>query len=294
MDSDRTASTVELPDGRMLGYAEYGAVDGAALLLFHGLPGSRLAVEELWPADGPGLVRIIAPDRPGMGLSDFQPGRRFADWAADVAALADALGLPRFAVAGFSGGGPHALAVAHALPGRVTVAGCVSGSGRFDDPESSAGLNRTNRLLTFVARRAPVLLKPVARAQARAVAKDPGRIFDSSAKDPLMSPADRRDLADPRSRRLFIAHATEPFRQGPAGVAHEIRMCFTRWDFDPAEIRVPVHLWHGDADSYVPVAMARRIAQRIPEAELTVYPDEGHMCPVRHWDEIRDTLLGHS
>lgn len=112
------ARTMKLPDGRTLGYAEYGPKDAPALFLFHGLPGSRLAVEELWPgpsaatttasatsegdtrdADGsdggPGQVRVIAPDRPGMGLSDHQPGRRISDWAADVAALADALELSR-------------------------------------------------------------------------------------------------------------------------------------------------------------------------------------------------------
>ncbi|MGH3256168.1 MAG: alpha/beta fold hydrolase [Streptosporangiaceae bacterium] len=110
----------------MLGYAEYGPAAGPPLFLFHGLPGSRLAVPEMWPED-PVAVRVIAPDRPGVGSSAFQPGRRLTDWAADIGQLADSLGMERFLVAGFSGGGPHALAVAHSLPDRVIAAGSISG-----------------------------------------------------------------------------------------------------------------------------------------------------------------------
>jgi pimeloyl-ACP methyl ester carboxylesterase len=86
--------------------------------------GSRLAAPEKWPGE-PSTVRVIAPDRPGMGTSTFEPARRLTDWADDVRQLADSVGLPRFVLAGFSGGGPHALAVAHGLPDRVIAAGCI-------------------------------------------------------------------------------------------------------------------------------------------------------------------------
>ena len=112
---------IHLSDGRILGYAEFGSNAGTPIFLFHGLPGSRLAIPEMWPEE-PASVRVIAPDRPGVGLSTFQPGRRLSAWADDIRQLADALSVERFIVAGFSGGGPHALAVAHGLPDRVIAA----------------------------------------------------------------------------------------------------------------------------------------------------------------------------
>ena len=109
--------TILLQDGRRLGYDEYGPPDGKPLFYFHGTPSSR----KDWPALGnQGLpeklgVRVIVADRPGMGLSDFQPERRIADWPADVVALADTLELERFSVLGYSGGGPYAVACAHTM-----------------------------------------------------------------------------------------------------------------------------------------------------------------------------------
>ena len=292
MASDRSRREVRLPDGRVVSYAEYGSLDGPALFLFHGLPGSRLAVEDLWPgADGPGAVRVIAPDRPGMGRSDFQPGRRLTDYAADIAALADELGLERFRVAGFSGGGPHALAVAHGLPERVIAAGCIAGSGQFDDPHATAGLNRANLMIARLARSAPPALRQMVRMHARAMVKDPVRVYDRGTRDKGLAAADRVAMAEPRTRRLATAAAPEAFHQGTQGVVHEIQISFGAWGFDLAAIRVPVHLWHGDADTNVPVTMARRIAQLVPGAQLTEYPGEGHLFSARHWDEIIGALI---
>ena len=283
---------MRLPDGRVVSYAEYGALEGPVLFLFHGLPGSRLAVEDLWPdPDGPGAVRVIAPDRPGMGRSDFQPGRRLTGYAADIAALADELGLERFSVAGFSGGGPHALAVAHGLPDRVIAAGCLGGSGQFDDPHATEGLNRANLMIARLARTAPPALRLILAMHARSIAKDPVRVYDRSARDTGIAAADRVAMADPRARRLATAAAAEAFRQGTRGAVQEARICFTAWGFDPATIKVPVHVWHGETDTNVPVAMARRIADLVPGARLTIYPQEGHLFVASHWDEIISTLV---
>src|SRR5512140_2188131 len=104
----QTEQNITLPDGRKLAYAEYGDPDGKPVIYCHGNPGSRLDPKML---DLQLLrkfhVRIIAPDRPGMGGSDFLPGRKISDWPADVTALADGLHLDRFAILGISGGGPY-------------------------------------------------------------------------------------------------------------------------------------------------------------------------------------------
>jgi pimeloyl-ACP methyl ester carboxylesterase len=109
---DSADRTLRLGDGRRLGYAERGDPGGRPLLYFHGWPGARV---EARLADEPAKaagVRLVALDRPGMGFSDFQRGRTFVDWSADVVEVADALQLDRFAVLGISGGGPYAAACA--------------------------------------------------------------------------------------------------------------------------------------------------------------------------------------
>jgi pimeloyl-ACP methyl ester carboxylesterase len=120
---------VPLPDGRRVVIASHGDPRGWPLFLFHGIPVSRLGHEFTdAPAKERG-VRVLYPDRPGIGLSDPRPGRTIYSYADDVAAMADALGLERFAVAGLSGGGPYALACGAKLPERVTAVGVMAGVG---------------------------------------------------------------------------------------------------------------------------------------------------------------------
>src|SRR5947209_14262034 len=118
----RLDQTVDLPDGRRLGYAEVGEPRGKPVLYFHGVPGSRLdfTAARCDEALRAVAVRFIGADRPGFGLSDKKPGRGHADWPADVSALADSLELDRFAVLGYSRGGPYALACAALIPERLT------------------------------------------------------------------------------------------------------------------------------------------------------------------------------
>src|SRR5262245_24684441 len=103
----RPDNVIRLKDGRLLGYAEYGASSGAPVIFFHGMPGARVEGALAHEAAARANVRLIVPDRPGYGLSDFQPRRRIIDWQRDVAELADALSLERFGVGGISGGGPY-------------------------------------------------------------------------------------------------------------------------------------------------------------------------------------------
>ena len=288
--SARLDQVIRLADGRVLGYAENGPDAGPSLFLFHGLPGSRLAVREMWPED-PVAVRVIAPDRPGAGASAFQPGRRLTDWADDVRQLADSLGIERFLVAGYSGGGPHALAVAHGLPGRVIAAGSIAGAGPLDTPDALSGMNRVNRLIFTLARTAPALLRLVVAQHAYGAKRHPAKVLEKAARDRSLPEADRQAMTRPRLREQMIAAAPEAFRQGVRGVVHEARICAQPWGFDPAAIKPPVRIWHGDQDANVPVAMARHLAARIPDSSLTIYPGEGHLIVPVHWDEILAALL---
>ncbi len=107
MDDKSKNRRIKLRDGRALGYAEFGSPEGEPVFYFHGFPNSRVDWLISDPDDAAGALntRIIAPDRPGYGLSDYQRGRKLLDWPQDVLELANALQIDKFAVLGISGGG---------------------------------------------------------------------------------------------------------------------------------------------------------------------------------------------
>jgi pimeloyl-ACP methyl ester carboxylesterase len=146
---------ISLRDGRTLGYAEYGDPGGKPVFFFHGLPGSR---RQRHPDDSIAIefgARIIAIDRPGYGLSDFQQGRKLLDWPDDVAQLADSLRIDRFVAIGLSGGGPYLLACAYKMPERITSATVISGMGPIDDPDAVKSMLPSMRLGLGIAPKVP-------------------------------------------------------------------------------------------------------------------------------------------
>jgi pimeloyl-ACP methyl ester carboxylesterase len=286
----RLNQAVVLADGRSLGYAEYGDPKQPPLFVFHGLPGSRLDIPEMWD-ETPSNVRIIAPDRPGVGLSTFQPHRRFTDWSDDIRQLADSLGIERFLVAGFSGGGPHALAVAHGLRERVIAAASISGAGMFTSAEDRKGMNPVNRLIFAVARRTPAALWLIAAPHARQVRRNPTKVIDKAALDKHVPLADREVMSDPRTREKMIDASPEMFRQGVRGFIQEAHLAASPWGFDPGEIAAPVSFWHGESDTNVPVHSIELLAGTIAGGTMTIYPGEGHLIVPRHWNHIVDKLL---
>jgi pimeloyl-ACP methyl ester carboxylesterase len=279
---------LRLPDGRRLGYAEYGARDGRPLLFFHGTPGACCMAgfaEALAQQQG---IRIIAPERPGFGRSDFQERRRIGQWADDVAALADALALDRFAVAGVSGGGPYVAACASKLPDRVRVAGIVSGMGPLDEPRVKAAVGVGHRATFGLIRQTPWLGRAVLALAALAMRHVPQHVLDPMAM--LVPVSDRAILARPEVRAALVDDLIEGLRAGGRGAVHELVLFSRPWDFPPEEIRVPVHLWHGEADIQVPVAIARRLAARIPTCRARFVPGAGHFWLFDHCAEVLATL----
>ena len=278
-----------LHDGRRLGYSEFGAPRGRPVLYCHGFPASRvegrLAQEAALQVD----ARLIAPDRPGYGLSDFQPNRRIADWPRDIAALADALGLDRFALLGISGGAPYVIACAGAVPERLTAIGIVCGLGRADRSEHTADMNWIARASFAAARAVPALSRLFTRTLAPALRSCPSLILKLLAA--RLPQADREVLSRPELFRVFADSFREALRQGGRGVALDLTLYAQPWETAVEAIRVPCHLWHGEQDTTVPVAMGRRLAAALPRCSARFYPDEGHFSlPVRNLAEILATL----
>jgi pimeloyl-ACP methyl ester carboxylesterase len=272
-----------LRDGRNLSFADYGDPEGSPILFFHGFPGSRFDGEYAGRVAGGMGIRLIAPDRPGMGRSAHMPHRRLLDWPADVEQLADALGLSTFGVLGYSGGGPHALACAYRISHRLASVGVLSSVSPVTEPGAMDGMNRSNVLIFRLSRRLPWLLSLIYRLNSRV---DGMRLMEAAMKQ-LPEP----DRAVMRDRAVLDAVAKdykEAFRQGPAGVVYEGGLYATDWGFRLTDVTMPVGLWHGEKDTNAPVQMGRYLARMIPTCHATFYPDEGHLSIMTH--HIGDVL----
>jgi pimeloyl-ACP methyl ester carboxylesterase len=288
--TDLLSQSFRLPDGRTLAYAEYGAPDGKPVFYFHGLPGSRL---DLTILDGEDLenagIRMIAPDRPGMGGSDFQPGRGFSQWPADLVTFADRLGLGKFAVWGISGGGGYVSACARFIPDRLSAAVIVSGAGRMDSPEARAGLPVMGWLIWWLAARSARLVELLLNLTKPRNLGDPVKIRQQLKR--TMPPGEAAFFEKPGRLEAFMASTVECVRPGVHGMAWDTHLCARPRDFRLEEICFPVRLLHGEADLNVPVAVARKVAAAIPGCMATFYPGEGHLSLLaNHLDEVFLTL----
>jgi pimeloyl-ACP methyl ester carboxylesterase len=280
---------LNLADARTLSYAEYGDPQGQPLMYFHGWPSSRLEAEMV---DAPARrhhLRIIAPDRPGFGRSDFQSGRRLIDWPADVIELANELGLDRFSILGPSGGGPYAAVCAWKIPERLRSVGIVSGQSPTDDPSVLAGMRPLNRRLALIGRWAPWLFRPLSWPVIRALKREPDGYLARLMSD-LPEP-DRKVMVRAEIRKPLQNGALEAFRNGSRGAALENALYARPWGFDLGAITMEVHLWYGELDLNVPPAMGRYLASAIPNCHARFYPNEGHLSVfVNHMDEILQTV----
>lgn len=269
-----TSDQISLDDGRTLAYTEYGDSQGRPILYFHGSPSSRVEAALLEPTAISLNVRVIAPDRPGFGGSQFKPSRSFEDWPGDVIELADALELDRFSILGVSGGGPYVAVCALKIPQRLSLAGIVSGLGPADAPGAVDSMRRQNRQLLQLGRRAPWLVRILFWLTARAMKRNPDRVFDRMAAE-LPQP-DQAVLAQVEFREYLRAAVLEAFRPGTRGAALETALYARPWGFRLQDIKKEVHLWQGELDVNVSPAMGRYLATAIPNCHARFYADEGH------------------
>jgi pimeloyl-ACP methyl ester carboxylesterase len=276
-----------LQDGRILGYAEWGDADGEPVFHFHGSGSSRLER----PPDPAMLsgARLITVDRPGHGLSDFQPKRQLLDWLDDVTALADHLGLDRFAVAGASFGGPYAMTCAHGIPDRLTAVGLISSFAPYDQRATSEGRAGAVRFALGAARRAPWLGTLFMGMQARMIRGDPerlGRQMFASAPD-----SDKELFEQPQVLDILLETVREGMRSGGQGAAWDATIMVRPWGFLLQDITCPVQIWHGEADTNNPLTCGEYLRDTIPNSHATFLPGEGHLFYYKRWGDILAALV---
>lgn len=288
------ADSVDLPDGRLMAYLDGGDPAGVPVIGLHGTPGCRLS---RWPDDGlyaRAGVRYVTTDRAGYGRSTRHHGRQVADAAADVLAVADHLGLERFAVVGGSGGGPHALACAALLGDRVTRVACQSSLA----PVGTGGMPRR----AWTDGMAPAFAAELSWAEegearvTREVERNQALMLEALDVDPTtllgegLSESDVAFLARPDLRANWRRIVLEQAVNGVGGSVDDGLAFARHWGFNLALITTEVLVTHGVQDVSCPVAHGRWLASRIPGAELVVSDTGGHL-PEHPEDEITRTML---
>ncbi|WP_445164353.1 alpha/beta fold hydrolase [Mycobacterium sp. Dal123C01] len=276
-----------MPHGRRLSYADYGDPTGFVVLNAHGGLACRLDVAAAAPVAKLCGVRLISPDRPGVGRSDSQPGRTILDWARDVAELLDGLDVDRFAVMGWSLGGQYAAAVSYALPQRVTRAAIIAGALPLTEPGAIDHLPTVDRTYIPLSCRATWVARLGFRAMGLAAVCAP-RLYGRLAAREL-GPADGAVLrAEGFTTFAHMSH--EPLRQ-PEGVVEEYRAMVRPWGFELEDIQVPVDVWAGTGDRFLDPSWTGELARRIPHATLHLRAG-GHFLAHLYYREILESLRG--
>ena len=290
IENPRAEGRFHLPDGRRIGYAEYGDPNGPVVLWFHGTPGGRRQFPLVGRRAAEVLgLRVVLIERPGSGLSDPHVYESVSDFADRHGYVADALGAARLGVVGLSGGGPYALSCAGtgALSGRVVAVAVLGGVTPSVGPDATA----SGAIVT--ARRFGALLSALREPFARITA---GLLFPVIplahvaylGLTKVMPEGDQRVFSDPDIEAMFIndiVHVLDgkvPFQ----AMLDDARLFGRDWGFRLADVRVPVRWWHGDADSIISFDDAKKAAEHLPDAELILMPDESHLGGFAAADEV--------
>jgi pimeloyl-ACP methyl ester carboxylesterase len=285
-----SARTVRAARDRDVGVYEYGDPNGSPVIALHGTPSCGAGFE--WadiPARDRGL-RIIAPDRPGIGRSTRLTMPAVADYATELAALADALEIGGFTVLGYSGGGPYALAAAAALGTRVQATAIVAGAGEIGAWATFADLSRSDRQMTWLSLHAPVVARATLRSADLGSRLAPRIALWSAGTE--MTAADRAVLRRLGSPRQALALFTQALAHSSAGVVDDYARLARPWGVELGDIATPVHCWHGTADTLVPLAHSEALVARLPNAHLTTWPGEGHLGLITHADDVLADIAG--
>lgn len=280
----RSAQQLILADGRQLGYAEYGLSGGVPVLFCHGAPGSRLSIfPEMSQAAAARGIRLIAPDRPGYGLSTFKQSHSLLDWTSDARELLAHLNIQGCKLIGFSMGSLSGFACAYALPEQIDHVAMVGAAAPMHIEGVLDGLSASGHDLFALARNDISAFGAVINS----MAVDADTVFAAMAA--TMSLPDQQILSE--RRPAFINDFSAIVAAGAEGVVNDLALAANQWGFSPADIRCPVDLWVGSADTNTPPAMTHYLASVLPKNRVFELAGAGHCCLYTHWAAILDALL---
>lgn len=284
---------VQLPDGAVVAFQEYGDPLGTPVIFCHGWPSSRTMAQL---ADEPARVlgiRIISPDRPGISGSSMQLDRKLSDWPHVVEQLANDLELAEFRILAISGGAPYAYATAIAMPERVRAITIIGGVIPFAELKDFKGLLPLYRWMLAFYRNQPRLLRQLFFLARPVLSfRAPIRVRPLLLKMLLLRPCDAASLRDDAAFEAIFESQRRAWRGSVEGVLVDAQIYAQPWGFAIEDVQVPVRLWHGMEDRAFAVRLAEEIANRFPNCKSRFIRNEGHYSlPIRHMRDILEDLI---
>jgi pimeloyl-ACP methyl ester carboxylesterase len=286
-------NSLQLKNGGVIAFEEYGDRNGAPVIFCHGWPSSRtMARLTDQPARGLG-VRIISPDRPGISGSTLQPNRKLIDWPPVVQQLMDYLGIGEFRMLGISGGAPYAYAAGRFIPDRVAAIAIVSGAPPIADLADSEGLLRLYRWMLALYRTRPLLLRRLFHFARPILSLRPPTWFRPLLLKMLMLQAwDAESLRDSAAFEAVFESQRRAWRGSAEGVMADAQIYAEPWGFRIEEVRIPVRLWHGRQDRAFSVRLTEQVVGRLSNCRARYVDGAGHYSlPIRHMREILEDLI---
>jgi pimeloyl-ACP methyl ester carboxylesterase len=284
---------IELEDGTVIAFEEYGNAKGVPVIFCHGWPSSRtMARLTDEPARTLG-IRIISPDRPGISNSTLQPDRKLTDWPRFVQRIVDHLDIGEFRMLAISGGAPYAYATAAAMPQRVRAIAIVGGAPALAELTDTKGLLPLYRWMLALHRTRPRLLRRLFYLARPVLSlRPPIRLRPLLLKVLLLRPCDAESLRDAAAFEAIFESQRRAWRTSAEGVMADAQIYAQPWGFTIEDVRVPVRLWHGKQDRAFSVHLVEELAKRLPDCKAHFIEDAGHYSlPIRHMREILEDLI---
>lgn len=278
-----------LPDGRVMAYRVAGDPHAKPLLFFHGTPGTSLQAELLAEDAAAKGFYIIAPDRPGLGDSTYQPERFWYDYPADIRVLISELKIEHFALMGISGGGPYAIACAAAMPEYLTKAVLLSpwwyphGS-----KNANEGLTSLFKTYAYLTQHSIGMTKPIAKMATYFAQKSPRAVIEHLIGQ--LNDDDQQLFLNPSLKALMIEDVENAFKNGWEGPWRETTLEFIQPRVIPSRILFHLDIFHGTEDKIVPYHYAQKLVAELPQSELHTVEGGGHFCALRIKDKVFQKL----
>jgi pimeloyl-ACP methyl ester carboxylesterase len=284
---------IELEDGAVIAIEEYGDPNGVPVIFCHGWPSSRTMARL---TDEPALtlgIRIISPDRPGIGNSTLQLDRKLTDWPRLVERVVDHLHLGEFRMLAISGGAPYAYATAATMPQRLQAIAIVGGAPPLAELTDTEGLLPLYHWMLALHRTRPRLLRRLFYLARPVLSlRPPIRLRPLFLKMLLLRPCDAESLRDAAAFEAIFESQRRAWRTSAEGVMADAQIYAQPWGFTIEDVRVPVRLWHGKQDRAFSVHLAEEVAKRLPDCKARFIEDAGHYSlPIRHMREILEDLI---
>jgi pimeloyl-ACP methyl ester carboxylesterase len=276
---------LKLSDGRMLAYYDNESMQGVSALFFHGFPASGYQGMSLEHSKYATRLRIISPDRPGLGGSDPNPNASVESFAKDLEELLNHLNIEKIQLIGVSGGSPYLTAAAAHLGDRAEKAILICPLGPLCLKEVRSHMPKELKALLKVHRIVPWFAPLYFNKGIRVFEKDPYGQFEKIKLS--FPPVDQQALKSEEFNEILVQSSLRAYQQGSVGVIADINNYLKPWKFDVKKINVPFSIWHGDLDERVPLAVGQWYQRNLNKVQFQVVPGEGHFSlPWKYVDQV--------